>query len=199
MCRTHWHCRFAAQVMHQSGIIAYPTEAVFGLGCDPWNADAVLRLLAIKQRHLDKGLILVGENLQQLLPYIDSKNINIQHIKSQLVNDAVAQGQDQFHRAQTWIVPKAEQVPYWLSGNHAGIAVRISQHPRVRQLCREFNGAIVSTSANISGRGAIRKLWNVRRTFANNIDYYVPGDVGNALQVSEIRDAITNTIVRDGS
>lgn len=182
---SHWHIKNAIQVIKQGGIISYPTESVFGLGCNPNDLEAVLQLLEIKQRDISKGLLLVADTIAQLEPFINISD-------SLTVNKLMANSS----KPVTWIVPCNYLTPAWLTGKHQSIAVRISRHPIVKQLCAEFNAALVSTSANISGQASTKKAWQVRKRFANKVNYYVPGDLGVFVSESEIRNIITDEIVR---
>ena len=128
----------AAQIILDGGIISYPTESVFGLGCDPQNEKAVHRILHLKQRAVDKGLIIIAGNLEQLNPYIYISNEEKQKILEE-------------KSAVTWLVRKSRLTPRWVSGQHSKVAIRISQHPTVTNLCHETNGPIISTSANPAG------------------------------------------------
>ncbi|MEX2131454.1 MAG: Sua5/YciO/YrdC/YwlC family protein, partial [Pseudohongiellaceae bacterium] len=127
-------------------MIAYPTEAVWGLGCDPWNQNAVLRLLSIKKRPVGKGLILVAASVDQIFPIY--KNLSRPQ-------------QDQLDKAwpspRTWLIPDPDNwIPMLIKGAHTSVAVRISDHPLVSELCQRFGGPIVSTSANTAGKAEIR-------------------------------------------
>lgn len=181
----NWHIKKAVQLINQGGVICYPTESVYGLGCNPLDLDAVLYLLEIKKRKISKGLLLVAESVSQLEPYIDI-NDTISFNKLKEVSD----------KPVTWIVACNQNSPAWLTGEFQSIAVRISRHPVVKQLCRQFNGAIVSTSANISGQCSARKSWVVRKRFGTKIDYYVPGALGRFKNESEIRNSKTGEVIR---
>jgi len=181
----NWHSKKAAQVLNLGGVISYPTESVYGLGCDPDDLEAVLHLLEIKKRKFSKGLLLVAENVSQLAPYID--------INDKLITDKLNGATE---KPVTWIVPCHYSTPTWLTGHHQSIAVRISHHPIVMQLCCAFNGAIVSTSANISGQASTTKNWMVRKRFGDKIDFYMPGEVGGFKIESEIRNSVTGEVVR---
>ncbi len=178
----------AVTVLQHGGIIAYPTEAVYGLGCDPKNLSALKKLLVIKQREKEKGLILVAANFEQLKPYLLplEKNIEEKLLKS---------WQDS-HRPTTWIVPVKKEVSDYLKGRFNTLAVRVSKHPIVKELCEKFNGAIVSTSANISGQESVRTVEQVKQIFENKIDFILDGETDLNAQPSEIRDALTNKIIR---
>jgi L-threonylcarbamoyladenylate synthase len=167
-------------------IIAYPTEAVFGLGCDPCNATAVRRLLAIKRRPVSKGLILIAATLAQLEPFLEP-----------LAAVFRARLEATWPGPLTWLVP-ARQAPGWLRGTHATLAVRVTAHPLAAALCRTWGGPLVSTSANRSGRPPARSALAVRRRLGNRVDYIVPGAVGGARQPTEIHDLRSGQIVRAG-
>ena len=124
--------------------------------------------------------------MSQLKPYID--------ISDTITINKLTKPTD---KPVTWIVPCNQSTPPWLTGEHHSIAVRISTHPIVKQLCKQFDGAIVSTSANISGQRSAKRNWIARKRFANKIDYYVPGDLGLSKKESEIRNIITDEIIRD--
>jgi len=184
----NWHIKQAARIADSGGIIAYPTEAVFGLGCNPLDAVAVLRLLLIKQRGIDQGLILVAADRTQLEDFVDFPGG-----KTGKAIEASWPG------PVTWLLPARTWVPYWLTGNHDTLAVRVSDHPVVQALCREFAGPIVSTSANRHGHRPARNALQVRRAFGDQIDYLVCGQTGKLAKPTEIRDALSGKIVRASS
>jgi L-threonylcarbamoyladenylate synthase len=175
--------RHAARVLHAGGVIAYPTEGVFGLGCIPENYSAVHNILDIKSRDESKGLILIFSDPEQIAAWID---LPIDELKLQ------APGSNPV----TWIIPASDEVPPWICGEHDSIAVRLTSHPVAKALCDEADSAIVSTSANISGRDPARNSLLLRRQFAALVDYIVPGRCGPATGPSEIRNYVTGDIVR---
>ena len=127
----------AAQLLHTGGVIAYPTEAVWGLGADPFNSAAVDRLLALKQRSIDKGLIIVAANIEQLESYLLT-----------LSSQQREQLETSWPGPITWLVPNNNMFPPWICGRYTKVALRVSRHPVVQSLCLAFGGPIVSTSAN---------------------------------------------------
>jgi len=175
----------AIVALNKGGLIAYPTEAMFGLGCDPQNEAAIEKLLQIKNRHKDKGLILIAANIEQLSPYLQTLDT-----KTQQRILASWPG------PTTWLLPAKPQVSSLLKGKHTTIAVRIPAHPLAKQLCEAWGKALVSTSANISNQPPLRSLEKTREIFANNIDYYLEGDIGDRTQASQIRDGQTGKIIR---
>ena len=178
----------AAHALQAGAVLAYPTEAVWGLGCDPRNEAAVLRLLALKQRTPDKGLILVAADEAQLAPWVDLPALE----PAQL-----ARVRGDWPGPHTWVVPAAPAAPDWITGRHAGIAVRISAHPQVVALCRAFGAALVSTSANRSGEPAVRAREQLDPRLLAAIDGLLPGDTGGLARPTPIRDARSGAALRD--
>lgn len=176
----------AASVCHQGGIIAYPTESVYGLGCDPLNHQAVDYLLKLKQRSVDKGLILIGSCLPQLLPFIDITQQQIDIIQ-------------QARQPITWLVKKSPLTPSWVSGKHHKQAIRISHHPIASALCDRIGHAIISTSANPGGKPPAKSRLMVQHYFGDRIDFVVPGDLGGLQKPTEIRDLETGAVIRAGA
>lgn len=176
----------AAGVVQGGGIIAYPTEAVFGLGCDPLNPRAVQRLLALKQRPKHKGLILIAAHYDQLQPFV--ADLDAKHM------DVV---QASWPGPVTWLLPAAPDLPDWLSGGRDTLAVRVTAHPIAAGLCRVAGMPLVSTSANLAGRPPARTALQVRLR-CPGVDMIVPGVVGGAPRPSEIRDARSGRLLRAG-
>ncbi|ALP52160.1 hypothetical protein Tel_02810 [Candidatus Tenderia electrophaga] len=180
-----WQLRRAVRALRHGGVIAYPTETVFGLGCDPLDALAVERILDLKQRPAEKGLILIGATLEQLLPYIAVDD-------AALLNKLAAPQA----RATTWICPLRTRVPSWLCGSHSSIAVRITNSPVARQLCRQFGSALVSTSANPAGLRPASDALTVRRYFGDRLDYILSDRCDRHARPSRIVDLVSDTVIR---
>ncbi len=176
--------RRAVHTLESGGIIAYPTEAVFGVGCDPWDDDALIELLDLKQRPWEKGLILIASDFNQLQEFI-------QPVEA----ETLQQLQQSWPGPVTWLLPAREEVSPLLTGEHDTIAVRVTAHPLTRRLCEAFGGAIVSTSANITGLRPAKNVHQVRWQLPE-LDYVLPGALGGATQPSQIRDARTGAILR---
>lgn len=183
---TELQLRHAAYTVAYGGIIAYPTEAVFGLGCNPWHQRAVARILALKGRTLAKGLVLIANNVAQL-----------KSVVAIWPNDIKQEIFASWPGPVTWVLPAHPEVPEWLTGGSGKIAVRVTAHPVAAALCRVWGGPLVSTSANRSGQPAIRKRLPLRRQFYHLVDYLVPGDCGLAQRPSKIIDATTGNILRN--
>ena len=180
---TSQNIRYAARVINRGGVVAYPTEGVFGLGCLPDNFEAVARILTIKKRDPGMGLVLIISDIDQLAGWTDAP----------LDSDSLT---STLEKPVTWIVPATAEVPWWIRGDHAGVAVRKTEHPVARALCRETDSPLVSTSANISGRPPARSVYVLRRVLGALVDYVVPGECGPAHGPSEIRILETGKILR---
>lgn len=179
-----WHLRRAEDALAHGGVIACPTEAVWGLSCDPLNRAAVLRLLDLKQRDWRKGLILVAADFEQLPLFVELPS-----------NNAMKRATATWPGPATWIFPAAPDAPWWLTGDHDGIAVRVTAHPVLRALCRRL-GPLVSTSANRSGRPPARSVTELRLQLGDDVDAIVPGPLGGLAKPTTIRDVQTGHILR---
>jgi L-threonylcarbamoyladenylate synthase len=172
----------AADVLLRGGVIAYPTEGVFGLGCMPDDGAALERVVDIKRRDASKGLILIAAHEDQLDGWIGPVDRRLPE-------------PDPTHPV-TWIVPPGQNVSPLLRGQHASIAVRITTNPVAKALCEAVDSPLVSTSANLSGKPTARNRFVLRRQFADVVDYVVPGDCGPASGPSEIRDLVSGNVLR---
>ena len=177
----------AAEVFTRGGIIAYPTEAVFGLGCDPDNDDAVNKLLLLKERSVDKGLILLAANYEQLLPYLD--------------NDAISQDQrslilSRWPAALTQVLPANNNISPLLCGVFDSIAVRVTNHPDVVALCNLTNKAVVSTSANLSGQPPATTWQQVEQKLGDKVDSIIKTDTLGFIKPTSIIDGLTGSVIR---
>jgi L-threonylcarbamoyladenylate synthase len=178
----HFPIQRAGRILRSGGIVAYPTEGVFGLGCLPDDVDAVIRILSIKKRSPAAGLVLIASQIQQLEGWADLP-------KSTVLESTM-------ERPTTWIVPAAINVPYWIKGEHHGLAVRITKHPVAASLCDAVDSPLVSTSANIAGSAPARSAFVLRRRFGRLVDCIVPGQCGPATGPSEIRDLKSGKVIR---
>ena len=183
-----WRVAAAARIIAGGGVVAYPTEGVYGLGCDPLDAAAVGRLAALKARPLSKGLILLAADPGQLVEWL------------------APAGPEQWRRVLetwpgpvTWVLQARGWVPPWLTGGSGRLAVRITSHPLAAALARAAAGPIVSTSANRAGGVPARSALQVRLRFGAGIDAVVCGPLGGARGPSEIRDATSGAVLRPGS
>ncbi|MGB5733076.1 MAG: Sua5/YciO/YrdC/YwlC family protein [Thiohalocapsa sp.] len=182
--------RIAARAAGAGAVIAYPTEAVYGLGCDPCNATVVRRILAIKGRDESKGLILIAADFSALEPFVEP-----------LAADAMAAIQRTWPGPNTWLLPARAETPSWLTGVHDTLAVRVTAHPVAAALCRAWgrsggSGALVSTSANRSARPPVRSALCVRLQLGDAPDLLVSGPCGGADRPSVIRDGRSGRVLR---
>ena len=178
----------AIDVLQEGGVIAYPTEAVFGLGCDPKNLSAVKKILEFKQRDKEKGLILVASRFDQFKDYIQPLE---KKVEDKLLNSWKDNAD-----AITWLVPVKKETSEYLKGQFDTLAVRVSHHPIVKALCETFGGAIISTSANRATKEAARTAEQVIQIFESEVDFIIDGETNFKAQPSEIRDALTDKIIR---
>lgn len=175
----------AARTLRTGGIVAYPTEAVYGLGCDPRNERALNRLLEIKQRDPHKGLIIIGASFDQLAPYLAALDDNTR-----------ARILPSWPGPVTWLLPARDDVSPLLRGAHHTLAVRVTAHPLAAALCRAFGGALVSTSANRSNASPARTAEQVRVELGTALDDILEGTVGTLANPTEIRDGATGALLR---
>lgn len=182
---TAWHLRLAARILRAGGVIAYPTEAVFGLGCVPSSCSAVARILSIKRRHPEKGLIIAAADIGQVRAWVDFSRVDVKPVLASWPGPV------------TWVLPAARGTPPWIMGPQGTLAIRVSAHPVVRGLCAAV-GPIISTSANPSGRPPARSPLRVRAYFRRELDFVVPGRPGPARGPTEVRNALTGAVLRSG-
>lgn len=178
----------AVRVLNAGGVIAYPTEYCFGLGCDPLKQSAVNRILSIKGRAAAQGLILVAADLSQVASYAELDDLTTR-----------AAITDSWPGPTTWVLPKRARTPHWISGDHDSIAMRVSAYNLVQSICAGFGGAIVSTSANRSGQPALLSAADVSTEMKAEVDFIVDGPLGeqdSTQAASKIFDAITGKQLR---
>ena len=178
------HLKKASATVLEGGVIAYPTEAVYGLGCLPECFSAIQRILELKHRPIEKGLIIVAAEFRQLEGFVAFPSPEIEQTVLASWPGPV-----------TWLVPARPDVSHWLTGEHKCLAVRLSAHPQVRALCR-LTGPLVSTSANPASLEPARTSLEVQSYFADAIDYILPGETGDLQNPTQIKDALTGAILR---
>lgn len=179
---------YCIEKLQQQEVIAYPTEAVFGLGCDPDSEEAVMALLALKQRPVEKGLILIAADYAQLEPYIADRELSVLQRERMFAS---------WPGPVTYVVPASPHTPRWLTGRFDSLAIRVSDHPDVQALCRGFGKPLVSTSANLSGEPPCRNADEVMKQFGPQFPV-LHAETGGRLNPSEIRDVISGNLIRQG-
>lgn len=186
---THFDLSNALTALRTQGVIAYPTESVFGLGCDPDCDVAIHKILDLKQRSAHKGLILIAANREQLKNYADFSSLN----------------EGQLHAIQktwpgpfTWVLPVQKHLSKLISGDFDSVAVRVSAHPVVQELCTEFGKPLISTSANLSGLEACVNATQVKQMFTDNplLTEVIGADVSGLDNPSQIHHALTGKRLR---
>lgn len=177
----------AVTQLRKGQIIAYPTEAVYGLGCDPRNEAAVRKLLALKGRSESAGFVLIAGDYSQLEPWVEN-------CEQSLIKEAM----QTWPGPVTWLFPRALSVPDYVAGNHATVAVRITAHQPSRELCDAFGSALISSSANRTAAEPARSSAKVEEYFADELGGILEGPLGNATRPSEIRDLVSGKVIRKG-
>ena len=174
----------AIKLLSDGGVIGYPTEAVFGLGCDPWNEKAVVKISNIKNRNSKKPFLLVASSINQLTNLVD-------------INIITEKAKSTWPGHTTWLIPAKKDVPCWLTDKDTGlIGIRISDHPVINRICDKLQSPIISTSANISGDKNIKDQKVFISEFQNKVDYLIEGNIGNYCNPSIIINMITNESIR---
>lgn len=180
----------AVAALRRGGVVAYPTEAVYGLGCMPTAGHALQRIIDIKSRDAGKGMILIGADAEQLLPWVDVAAFGGAVAFGAALDVATVT------RPTTWIVPAAAACPDAITGGRDTVAVRITTHPVAAGLCVAVGSALTSTSANRSGRPPIRRPLPLRREFGADLDAIVATPVGTETAPSRIVDFASGTVLR---
>ncbi|MFM2481272.1 Sua5/YciO/YrdC/YwlC family protein [Celerinatantimonas sp. YJH-8] len=177
------------EALHQGLVVGYPTEGVFGVGCDPDKPAAIEKLLTIKQRPKSKGLILIAANFAQLAPYVDLSSID-------------ASTQERIFASWpgpvTWVLPASEITSDWVTGQFDTVAVRVSDHPLVIQLCEGFGKPLISTSANLSGQPSATTYAEVEQQLGDQLAAILFGPTGGRDKPSAIYDGLTGRVIREG-
>ncbi len=168
-------------------VIVYPTEAVWGIGCDPDDQVAVETLLKLKNRPVEKGLILVAETVSQAAHFFDFDAVPIEK-RADIFSS--------WPGPVTWLLPAKKTCPTWVTGGSDLVAIRVSAHPTVRRLCKEFGKAIVSTSANVTGTDPCMTIDACREVFGENVAFYVDEPLGGNTRPSEIKHSLTGETLR---
>jgi len=174
----------AVTALKAGEVVAYPTEAVYGLGCDPFNQQALEKLFHVKQRPIEKGVILVAASVEQVLPYVELMDTDWQ--QSVL---------DSWPGPVTWVLPLKKALPDWITGGRNTVAIRVSDHPIVHALCSAFDSPIVSSSANLSGHTPAKSCAEITKVFGDSL-LCVEGALGNLDKPTQIRDAVSGLVLR---
>ncbi|MBX2867878.1 MAG: Sua5/YciO/YrdC/YwlC family protein [Acidiferrobacterales bacterium] len=174
-----------AEIICSGGVVAYPTESCFGLGCDPDNDAAIQRILNMKKRERSKGLILIADKFDRFTSYLED-----------LPDDIMQKMVDSWPGPNTWLCPVNEGVSEWLRGDYSTLAIRVTAHAPAKELSMNADRAIVSTSANVATKPALTTVNEVIETFGELVDLIVDHSIGHDLKPSTIRDAVTGEVLR---
>lgn len=182
--------KHAIATLQRGEVLAYPTEAVWGLGCDLRQESAFQKILTLKQRPIEKGVILLSESIERVEPLLADLD---QAIRQQVIDSWLNDKKNQ--RAQTWLLPIHADIPQWIYGDHDRVAIRVTSHPLCQQLCRGFDDFVVSTSANPAGLTPARTAEQVVDYFHDQVAV-LSGELGDSPEPSRINDAVTGKIIR---
>ncbi len=185
MSETGQSIKQAVATVNHGGVLVYPTEGVFGIGCDYRNEMAVNKVLQLKQRPVSKGLILIASHIQHVLPLIQPAE-----------RGHLARALKTWPGHATWVFPATALTPRWITGAHDSVAVRVSNHPTVKALCDQLNHALVSTSANISGQVTPENCQQIQTSWGDEVDYYLDLPLGQQTQPSTIKLASNGQVLR---
>ena len=175
----------AAALLRAGGVLAYPTEGVYGLGCDPDNRVAFDRIFAMKRRPPEQGVLLIAGDFEQVRGWIGDAS-----------EAALDRARESWPGAHTFIFPRSPRVPEWIAGGHAGIALRVTAHAPSAALCRAFGGPVVSTSANRHGEPPARSAADIRAIFGDEADGVLDAPLGGLDKPTPITDAVSGAIIR---
>ena len=180
-----WALNRFAHAVSQGAVFGYPTDTIWGFGCHPLIASSVARILQIKNRRADKGLILLSSKLEYCAAYV-----GLDYEQLEPVTTAT-------DRPTTWLIPASENCPVWIRGNHPTVAIRISNHPLLDFLCNRLKAPIVSTSANRSSKATVRNALQMRKQFGDELDFIVNGFTTGSNRPSEIKSLLDGTTLRN--
>ena len=179
-----WALNRLTRAIAAGAVFGYPTDTIWGFGCDPLNPQSVARLLQIKQRKVEKGLILLTSDLRYCEPFI------------RLAAGQRAMLETPAATPTTWLVEASDRCPPWIRGIYPTVAIRVTDHPLVRFLCERLRLPLVSTSANRGGKSTVRSALQLRRQFADEVDFIVTGFNTGGGRASEIKSLASGNILR---
>lgn len=195
-------------------LLAYPTESVWGIGCDAFNENAVRQILAIKNRPIEKGMIVVTDSMARLDKLLtkltDEQRQTLANswgdsgVDSWIDSGVNSRTQNQTEaQATTWLlpIPADVSIPNWITGTHDSLAVRVIAHPLIQQLCEAMVsdtnpfGFIISTSCNPATYSPATNYDEAYAYFSDEIGYLL-GDTLGYTKPSQIKDVLTGQVLR---
>jgi len=171
------------EILVDGGVIAYPTESVFGLGCDPSNEQAITKILEIKKRTLEMGFVLLTPNIEIVSDWVNMSNKQLKIFSSSS------------KRPTTYIVPASVAAPKWLAVKNT-LAIRLSNDPFIKNICGLLGLPIVSTSANLHGENPCKSAEEVQKIMGSQLDYIVFKQTGPFNNPSTIVDLSSGKTIR---
>jgi L-threonylcarbamoyladenylate synthase len=150
-----------ARILLDGGVILYPTDTVWGIGCDALHKGAVDKIYRIKQRSESKSMILLVDGIERLKNHVEA----LPEMAIELIREA--------RKPLTIIYPKAKNLPRNIVAVDGSVAIRVVNHEFCKQLIRQINAPLVSTSANISGNPAPAKFEEIAMEIKQQMDYIV--------------------------
>lgn len=175
--------RHAAHIINHGGIIAYPTETVYGLGCDIYNPDAIEKINIIKQRPLNKQFIILVGEIAQIRSLIE-------------INDKEKSIIENTTEPTSWVIKASPLAPEWLTDDRNMLTIRISQNSLVKKLCHILGHGIISTSANISGKKPARTSLDLHNAFHDKVDKILVSNQKTFNKPSKIIRLCDNYVIR---
>ena len=180
-------CKKFQKSFSEGSIFAYPTEAVFGLGCSINNKNSIQKILDLKKRDISKGLIVISDNIEK-----------VRHLISDDYFKLFVQNSSSSSIPTTWLCPASGIVLPEVTGSSNKVAIRITRHTSSYNLCKLLKSPIISTSANVAGKKPMMKIDEILNNFGNHIDYIINDKIGESTKPSRILDLITKKVLRDG-
>lgn len=182
-----WALNRLIHAVSRGAVFGYPTDTIWGFGCHPLIANSVSRILQIKNRAPDKGLILLSSRLEYCAAYLA---VDMEQLESIRLPCA---------QPTSWLVPASAFCPPWIRGNFPTVAIRITDHPLLQVLCDRLEAPMVSTSANRAGRATVRNSLQLRKQFGDELDFIVTGFAPGSGRPSEIKSLSSGITVRSSS
>lgn len=191
--------KLASDFVQQGNLLAYPTEAVWGIGCDPFNQQAVEQILAIKNRPLEKGMIVIAPSIASIQPFL-------QYLPQERQQTILSSWRKVDNQAITWLFPIPQdlpiKIPDWVTGGRDSLAIRVIAHPTIGKLCQKLispqnpYGFLISTSCNPSGELPAKNFTQAQQYFGESVGYLVDETL-NFTQPSQIKNALSGELVRE--
>ena len=182
--------RKAAEILRAGGVIVYPAETVYGLGCDPWNLGAWERIVRLKQRDSTRSMLLLADSREM-----------VEEVAGKLGALAARLAEAFWPGSLTLVLRPEFTLPGWLYGPTGGVAFRVTTSPVSRAIIGEFGKPVVSTSANISGEPTVATFEEARRRFGDSVDLVMGSPVPLSGVPSTVVDVASGRVelLREGA